>query len=203
MGQAKRLRFTGQIAGFGSASGVRMVIGSWSESPFGQFADVMVETADGDRALLAPSREIAEFVSATYTFDHIEIGTVTARHSADAFTVSAPGLAVAGRLGGPARFDWLLRLVPARLATAPPWLRAIDPVASRLVTGVRTAGSAGNGRREYYGVRRTRRIVAIEGSYGGLDFGGLAPLHPPVRFGFSSAPASPQLVSVTTTIDVP
>jgi hypothetical protein len=71
------------------------------------------------------------------------------------------------------------------------------------VTGVRTAGSAGNGRREYYGVRRTRRIVAIEGSYGGLDFGGLATLHPPVRFGFSSAPASPQLVSVTTTIDVP
>ena len=110
---------------------------------------------------------------------------------------------MSGELGGPAQFDWLLRLVPPRLATAPTWLRAIDPVASRLVRGVRTAGSAGNGRREYYGVRRTRRIAAVDGSFRGVDLGGLAPLDPPVRFGFSSAPAAPQMVSVTTTIDLP
>ena len=93
--------------------------------------------------------------------------------------------------------------MPPRLATAPAWLRAIDPVASRLITGVRTAGSAGNGRREYYGVRRTRRIAAVDGRFRGVDLGGLAPLDPPVRFGFSSAPAAPQMVSVTTTIDLP
>jgi hypothetical protein len=198
-----RLVFSGHIAGLGTTSGVRMVIGSWSTSPFGQFADVMVETADGNRVLLAPSQEVAEFVSTTYEFDRVEIGPVTAEHVPDGFTVTAPGLAITGYLGGPAQFDWLLRLVPPPLAKAPLWLRAINPVASRMVSGVRTAGSAGHGRREYYGVRRTRRIVGVDGDFGGASLGGLAPLEPPVRFGFSSAPASPQMVSVTTTIDLP
>jgi hypothetical protein len=69
------------------------------------------------------------------------------------------------------------------------------------VAGVRTYGTAGNGRVEYYGARRSRRITAIDGYYRGVPFGGLAPLQPPVSFGFSSAPASPQIVAVTTTID--
>jgi hypothetical protein len=200
---AQRLVFIGHIAGLGTVAGVRMVVGSWLESPFGRFADVMVETADGQRVLLAPSREIAEFISATYTFDATEIGPVSVEHSSDGFAVSAPGLEVSARLGGPAPFDGLLRLVPRWLATAPGWLRVIDPAASRLIPGVRTAGSAGNGRREYYGVRRTRRIAAIDGTFRDGDLGGLAPLDPPVRFGFSSAPTTPQMVSVTTTIDVP
>jgi hypothetical protein len=59
------------------------------------------------------------------------------------------------------------------------------------------------GRREYYGVRRARHIATIEAEFCGVDLGRLAPLDPPVRFGFSSAPATPQLASVTTTIDVP
>jgi hypothetical protein len=68
---------------------------------------------------------------------------------------------------------------------------------------VHTAGTAGNGRREFYGVRRTRRILDLHGEFRGADLGGLAELRPPVRFGFSSAPAVPALVSVTTTIDLP
>ncbi|KAA0096609.1 hypothetical protein CIW49_18170 [Mycolicibacterium sp. P1-18] len=180
-----------------------MVVGSWLESPFGRFADVMVETADGQRVLLAPSEEVADFVSTTYEFDSVEIGPVDVEHTADGFSVAAPGLAVNGRLGGPAPFDRLLRLVPGRLATAPGWLRMIDPVAARLIPGVRTAGSAGNGRREFYGVRRSRLIAAVEGTFRGVDLDGVAPLDPPVRFGFSSAPSTPQMVSVTTTIDLP
>lgn len=203
MAGGRRLTFIGHIAGLGTAAGVRMVVGSWLESPFGRFADVMVETADGQRTLLAPSQEIAEFISTTYTFDTTAIGPVGVQHTPDGFAVAAPGLDVLGRLGGPAPFDGLLRLVPPRLATSPRWLRAIDPVASRLIPGVRTAGSAGNGRREYYGVRRSRLIAAVDGTFHGVDLGGLAPLDPPVRFGFSSAPSTPQMVSVTTTIDVP
>ena len=199
----ERLVFTGHIAGFGSRSGARMVVGSWLTSPFGRFADVMVETSDGRRTLLAPSDEIAEFISTTYTFDDMEIGPVGVEHTADGFTVRAPGLECSGTLGGPAPFDRALRLVPSRIATAPSWLRLIDPVAARLIPGVRTAGSAGSGRREYYGVCRTRRIVGVDGALRGVRLGGVAPLDPPVRFGFSSAPATPQLVSVTTTIDVP
>lgn len=202
MADGRRLAFTGHIAGLGSGAGVGMVIGSWLHSPFGQFADVMVQDADGQRVLLAPTDQVAEFVSATYRFDDIQVGPVTAEHNRDGFSVTAPGLTVTGELGGPAPFDGMLRLVPRRIATAPGWLRAIDPVASRLIPGVHTAGSARNGRREYYGVRRTRRICAIDGTFRGVDLEGLAPLDPPVRFGFSSASALPQLVTVTTTIDI-
>jgi hypothetical protein len=179
-----------------------MVVGSWLTSPFGRFADVMVETADGERTLLAPSAEIAEFVSATYSFDTTVIGPVTVEQTATTFAVTAPHLDATCRVGGPAAFDWLLRLVPGAIATSPLWLRAINPVAALLMPGVHTAGSAGHGRREFYGVRRTHRIVELTGSFRGVNLDGLADLSPPVRFGFSSAPAVPQLVSVTTTIDL-
>ena len=198
-----RLVFSGHIAGFGTAAGIRMVVGVWQSSPFGAFTDVMVQTADDQRLLLAPTAEVAEFVSATYSFDDIRVGTVTADLSADQLTVSTADLEVTAVLGGPAPFDRLLRLVPAPLAGAPWWLRVINPIAGLLVPGVHTAGSAGNGRREYYGVRRTRRISALSGTFDGMALGGLADLHPPVAFGFSSAPTDPQLVSVTTTIDMP
>jgi hypothetical protein len=153
--------------------------------------------------LLAPSPQVAEFVSETYTFDQVEIGPVVVDREADRFSVDAPQLAVTAELGGPAPFDWLLRLVPAPLSRAPWWLRGINPVATRLVPGVRTAGSAGRDRREYYGVRRTRRITAVQGTFGAIDLGAVADIDPPVRFGFSSAPPTPQLVSVTTTITAP
>ncbi|MFI5510094.1 hypothetical protein ACIA48_21725 [Mycobacterium sp. NPDC051804] len=180
-----------------------MVVGAWDRSPFGGFADVMIETQDGERVLLAPTSAVAEFVSQTYTFDRIELGAVDVRYTAAGFRVTAPGLTVSASLGGPAPFDWLLRLVPPPLTRAPAWLHLINPVATMLVPGVRTAGSAGNGRREYYGVQRTRLITAVDGTFDGEDVGGLAALHPPVRFGFSSAPSTPQWVSVTTTIDLP
>ena len=180
-----------------------MVIGTWHDSPLGAFADVMMEDAAGVRTLLAPNDDVAEFVSETYTFDRVELGPVDSGITANGFTLSAPGLALTATLGGPAPFDWLLRLVPAPLAAQPAWLRAINPIASRLVPGVQTAGTAGHDRREYYGVRRTRLIASVSGAFRGDDLGDLTPLEPPVRFGFSSAPPTPQLVSVTTTIDVP
>lgn len=197
------MRFAGHIAGFGTSAGTRFVIGSWLDSPFGTFADVMIETSAGERVLLAPSDDIAEFISATYTFDRTVVGAVSAVLAPDTLVLSAADLEVSVGLGGPAPLDLLLRLVPARLAVAPAWLRVIDPVASRIVSGVHTAGTAGNGRREYYGVRRTRRIAAVNGWFRGEDLGILAPLSPPVRFGFASAPTNPQIVSVTTTIDLP
>jgi hypothetical protein len=64
-----RGRFRGAIAGVGTTSGVRVVVGRWDESPYGAFVDAMVETAAGHRALLAPTDQVAEFVATTYAFD--------------------------------------------------------------------------------------------------------------------------------------
>ncbi len=200
---AERLVFSGHIAGFGTAAGVRLVIGRWAESPFGSFADVMVQTAADERVLIAPSAQVADFVSSTYRFDRVELGEVRAELSTHTLTVAAPRLDVTVTIGGPTPIDRLLRLVPGRLAVAPWWLAAIDPVAARIVPGVHTAGSAGNGRREYYGVRRSRRVTAVTGRFDGAELGGVAPLLPAVGFGFSSAPPDPQIVAVTTTIDMP
>ena len=200
--RAERLVFHGQIAGFGTGAGVRMVVGTWARSPFGAFTDVMVQTPR-ERILLAPTSQIAEFVSSTYHFDRIVIGSVDAELAPHRLIVAAPELRVEVLLGGPAPLDRLLRLVPGWLGSAPWWLRVIDPVAGLLVRGVHTAGSAGNGRREYYGVHRSRLIEDVIGTFDGQDLAGLAPLDPPVGFGFSSAPPTPQIVSVTTTIDLP
>jgi hypothetical protein len=178
-----------------------MVVGVWDSSPFGAFADVMLQSADDERVLLAPDDTVAEFVASTYHFDRVEVGRVAAELDAAHLTVSTENFQARIGIGGAAPIDLLLRLVPRRLAASPRWLTAVDPIASRLVAGVHTHGTAGNGRAEYYGVRRSRRITALDGHYRGVPFGGLAPLHPPVSFGFSSAPSSPQIVAVTTTIE--
>ncbi|MBG6217866.1 hypothetical protein IWX75_002334 [Arthrobacter sp. CAN_A6] len=193
-------RFVGHIVGIGTASGTRLVVGLWDSSRFGRFADIMIEDSAGRRTLLAPEQAIAEYVGATYTFDDVVITpvawTLTARH----LTLDAGVLQLAADIGGTTVLGRLLGLVPKRLATSPRWLTLLNPVARVLMRGVRTAGSAGNGRREYYGVLSVRSIAGASASWRGEDLGTLAPVSPPVRFGFSSAPPTPALVAVVTTI---
>ena len=194
------MRFDGFIAGLGTAAGTRIVLGHWPRSPFGPFTDVMVERPDGHRLLLAPTAEVARFVAGTYTFDEVRIGPVSARTDGVRWEVDAPPLTLAFRTGARAPLGRLLRLVPRRLATAPCWIAAVDLVARRLLPGVRTRGSAGGGREEYYGALDLHRVVAAEASWDGADLGGLAPVHPPVRFGFGSTPRAPSLTRVTTLV---
>ena len=200
---SRRLRFSGRIAGFGTASGTRIVLGLWESTPFGAFADAMVERADGHRLLIAPTDEVADFIGSTYSFDEVRLAPVAWRRVAGGIEATAGPLSLALRLGGLTPLGRLLRVVPRPLAEHPAWLTAISPVASLLVRGVSTAGSAGHGRREYYGVRAIRSILGVTASLDGADLGALGPLSPPVRFGFSSAPATPAIVDVTTTITLP
>ncbi|GGF21068.1 hypothetical protein [Subtercola lobariae] len=198
-------RFTGRIAGFGTASGVRIVIGMWSASPFARFADVMVEEVDGRRLLIAPTPAVAAYVSSTYSFDAVELADVHLSHSRapeaeHTVRVTAGSLEVTLHVGAITPLGRLLRAVPARLAVSPAWLRAIDPVAGMLVPGVHTSGSAGGGRREYYGVTTIRAVTSVTAVWDGRDLGALRPLEPPVTFGFGSAPSAPSLVDLTTVI---
>jgi hypothetical protein len=71
---------------------------------------------------------------------------------------------------------------------------------ARLLTGLRTAGSAGNGRTEWYGVQDLHAVTALEGTWDGEPLGALAAVRPPVTFGFGSVPLRQSLARVTTTV---
>lgn len=194
------LRFHGTIAGIGSSSGVRVVVGHWRESPYGGFADVMLAGADGTRRLLAPTEEIAGFVSATYRFDDIEVVAVQVTAHGPRVEVWAGDLAFGYTVGRRTSLGHLLRLVPRRVATAPAWTRVTDPVARLGLRGVRTRGSAGGGRVETYGATDHHRIETVHGTWRGRDLGALAPVLPEPGFGFGSTPPTPSVTTLVTTV---
>ncbi|UQU61234.1 hypothetical protein COUCH_19390 [Couchioplanes caeruleus] len=196
-----RLRFDGTIAGIGTRSGVRVVVGTWPRSPFGLVADVMIERPDGHRLLVAPTPELARFVADTYAFDDVRIAPVTVTDAGDRWTAVAAGpLELRFRVGRRGWLGVLLRAVPAPLARRPAWCAAVDLPARLVLPGVRTRGSAGGGRREWYGAQDVHPIVEAAARLDGHDLGPLAPVDPPVRFGFGSTPRRPVLVRVTTTV---
>ena len=104
-------------------------------------------------------------------------------------------------IGGPTALGRLLRLVPSRVATSPAWCALTDPVARLVLRGVRTRGTAGQERREWYGATSARAVTALQGTWRGEDLGLLAPVDPPCRFGFSSTPRRPSVTGVVTTIE--
>jgi hypothetical protein len=193
-------RFDGFIAGLGTAAGLRVVVGHWPTSPFGAFTDVMVERPDGHRMLLAPTEQVAAFVAGTYTFDEVCRTPVETAVAADRWTVRAAPLELMFRVGRRSALGALLRAVPRPVATDPRWITAIDVVARRVLPGVRTRGSAGQGRREYYAALDLHRITGAQVTWDGADQGGLTPVDPPVRFGFGSTPRAPSLVRVVTLV---
>lgn len=196
-----RERYRGRIAGVGTTSGTRLVVGSWTHTPLGAFADVMVERADGHRVLLAPSEAVRDVIEATYVFDEVRVEDVRAVERRDTWQLSSPSLDLRLEFGSRSRLGWLLRAVPAPLATSTWWANLVDPVAARVLDGVRTRGTAREGRREWYGATDLRHVTAASGSFDGTPLGSLAPVDPPCRFGFSSTPHAPSVTSVVTTIE--
>jgi hypothetical protein len=194
-------RFRGQILGCGTTSRTRVVLGHWWESPFGPFADAMVEDAAGHRVLVAPEH-VADFVATTYRFDDVvesPVSVVTSAAGTDLVAVAGP-LHLRAAVGRRTALGWLLRLVPPGLAASPRFAVLTDPVARLLLDGVRTRGSAGSGRRETYGATDVRALTGVRASWDGRDLGTLTDVDPPVRFGFGSTPRRPSLTRVVTTV---
>ncbi|MCU0113702.1 hypothetical protein [Curtobacterium poinsettiae] len=166
-------RFRGRIMGVGTTSGVRIVVGMWDRSPFGPFTDVFLELSDGTSVLLAPDEIVAAYVSGTYRFDTVSVVDVHARRTARGLELSAGALEASIDVGGISPLGRILRIVPKPIARDPRWLAAIDPVARLLAPGSGTAGSAGNGRREYYGVTGAHDVTGVRGTWAGESLGDL------------------------------
>jgi hypothetical protein len=192
-------RFVGEICGLGTASGCRVVIGRWTSSPFGSFADAMVEHADGHRVLLAPDDAVATYVSTVYEFDEVVVTSVSTDRPPGRLRFRGGPLIADITIGSRDALGWALRAVPRSVATSATWASLVDPVARLTMRGVRTRGSTAGGE-EHYGATDRHRVVAVTATWSGADLGALAAVEPPVRFGFSSAPRRPSIVAVTTTV---
>ena len=184
----------------GSTSGTRVVVGHWRESPYGAFGDAMVETAAGHRVLLAPSAEVAEFIRATYGFDEVRLEPFAVTERDRLWQVRSPSLSLELTVGGRTPLGSALRAVPPTLAQSPAWCTLTDPAARVALRGVRTRGTAGGGRREWYGATDVHGVTELAGRFDGAELGELADVDPPCRFGFSSTPPRPSVTSVVTTV---
>jgi hypothetical protein len=168
----------------------------WDTSPLGTFSDVMIEQPSGHRILVAPRQDVADFVASTYSFDEIRIEPVSVARG-DEWSVHTRSLQVRFRPGTPLWMSPLLGLVPAPLRRQARWAQFCNPIAGRLMPGVRTYGSAGGDRTEWYAASRVRRLTDARATWEGDELGALAPVTPPVRFGFASSPARPTLTTLT------
>ncbi|KJY18835.1 hypothetical protein VR43_23070 [Streptomyces sp. NRRL S-104] len=196
----ERLTFDGWIAAVGTGSGTRVVVGHWPRSPFGPFSDVMLERADGRRTLIAPTDRTARYIAGVYHFDEVRTEPVSVRIGGGTWNVTAGPVDLRFRVGRQGVLGLVLRAVPRPLARRPLWA-AVTDVPARLMAGVRTRGSSRPGCRQWYAAVGLWPITAARASFDGTDLGAPAPVVPPVRFGFASAPASPALVRVFSTVE--
>jgi hypothetical protein len=201
LARRSREQFTGWIAGFGTDSGHRVVIGHWAASPYGVVTDVMVEDPSGHRTLYAPTPHLAEFLTAAYSFDEVQVATCNARRSGPCWTVQAGPLQVSFTIGRRTLLGWLLWAMPAALVRMPRWVGLMDLAARRLLPGVRTRGRTRDGRRQWYGAQDLHPIIAADAARHGRALGALRAVYPPVGFGFGSVPSRPSLVHLTTMIE--
>jgi hypothetical protein len=130
-----RWQFTGWIAGLGTASGHRVVIGHWRTSPYGAVTDAMVEDPAGQRTLYAPTAQLAEFLATVYSFHDVQVATCSARCSGRCWRVQAGPLRLSFTIGRRHLLGWLLWAMPAPLARTTWWVSLLDLPARWLLPG--------------------------------------------------------------------
>src|SRR4029079_9226367 len=111
------------------------------------------------------------------------LGPVAVTDDGSAWCVTAPDLVIRLDVGRRRALGRLLGVVPRPISPSPSWAAVTDPVARVALRGVRTRGSAGNGRREYYGATDLHAVDAAEGTWPGDPLGGLAAAQPEPRLG--------------------
>lgn len=180
----------GTITSVGFASGDRVVIGDWTSGPLGPMLDLMWADPTGQRTLIAVDREVAQFVSAIYRFETVEVDeSLRTIAGEDHLTLSSE------------RFDLLLTFghsipIPFRRLRNPHVTRYIEhPIARRLMR-VHTFGVTAEGMYEWYQADRIRRVVHANGMLDGSPLGVMTAVSPPLKVGFSEPPRRPSSVTI-------
>lgn len=179
----------GVIAASGFASGDRIVVGHWWQSPIGPFTDVMWAEPDGLRVLYTPSDRVQRFVTSVYTFDRSEVVPFHTAGDGRHLTVSFGGRRVElrSRRGLP---------IPLR---RPRWFtRRVEGPVARALLHVRTYGVSPTGVQEWYQADVWRPMRQASASVAGRDLGDMARVEPATGFGFSEPPRRPSMVNLHT-----
>ena len=188
-GLGRRHELSGLICSAGFASGDRFVVGHWERSPLGPMTDLMWARPDDERVLLVDRPEVGDFITAVYRFDRVQVVPVHVGWDGTNLELTAGDVTLDTRAGAGRR-------VPlARFR--PPWFtRWVEGALARPLLGVRTYGVSASGVREWYRTDEYRPVVAAAAYLQREDLGGLGPLVPPVRFGFTGPPRRPSIVRV-------
>ena len=183
----RRYQLDGVICSAGFASGDRLVVGHWQRSPIGPMTDVMWARPDGGRVLLAPGREVVDFITAVYHFDGVELVDLNVDFDGRCLELIAGDVELVMRAGP----GW--RLPFGRLR--PAWFtRWIEGAVARPLMGVHTFGVGPTGIRQWYRADEYRPLAEARAVVAGTALGAMQPLDVPVRFGFSGPPRRPSLV---------
>jgi hypothetical protein len=183
------------IVSAGFTSGDRFMVGHWASSPIGPLDDVMWGRPDGERVLLATSQREADFITAVYRFDRVEVVPVRARSGDGVLELQAGEVELRARAGR----GWRLPL-----RRRPAWFtRWVEGPVARVTMGVHTYGTSPTGVREWYQAERSRPLVDASARVGGRDLGALVPRWDPVRVGFTEPPRRPSWVDVRPLLEDP
>lgn len=183
--------FKGRITSSAFESGDRIVVGTWKESIFGEFTDIMWAKKDGTRVLIAPTQEIADYVTAMYSFDQIIIEEVSTSQSECELSVNCNTMNL--------KFRWN-RGFPIPFKRSLLFIGTIELFFARLIFSTRTYGLTNNNRQEWYAIDRVSHITNAAAEIGGKNAGEFGPMKEPCKFGFSEAPKKPSSCTVRTHI---
>jgi hypothetical protein len=186
--------FRGWIAATGTTRGPRVVVGSWDSGPFGRVDDVMVAHPDGRRVLYAPLEPLAQEITSRYRFEEVVLGDVHVSRGRT-WRVQGPEMDLELGIGRRTALGRLLALQPSALREQLWWARLCDPIARRVMPGVRTA-VRNEEDQLWYAASDHRLLSSVSGTLAGVDIGAMAPVEPAVDFGGSAAPSTPSLTRI-------
>ncbi len=184
--------FIGRITSTSFATGDRIVIGDWEESPLGSFTNVMWARKDGKRILISPSKKCAEYVSKIYSFEEVRICPIEVIREDKKLQVKGPNLVL--------NMEWGRSLmIPIK---RPRWfISTIECIVGNLIFGSKTYGKTRDGRKEWYMIKGISKVSKAYGEYNGETFGSMEKNLNPSLFGFSEPPKIPSSVLVNSIIE--
>ncbi len=184
--------FDGLVAAAGFASGDRVVVGHWHDSPIGPFSDVTWSEPDGWRTRFVVDEVVKRFVTAIDVSDSVILAPGLAvgwSPEESLLEVTWPGAAVEFGVG---------RTVP--LPEHRPRVRV--PI-GRKATAVDRYGVSATGVYEWHRTKWLRRIVSGWAVVAGRDLGEPGPPGRSVEFGLSEVPPFAALTERSTRLHDP